>query len=414
MTTISTAPAAAERTDPPAVRRGRASSDYFRLDDRLSPEERAIRDRVRAFAQERVQPIINDYWERAEFPWELLPGLAELGIVGTTIQGHGCPGMSRKAAGMVAREMARVDGSINTFLGVHANLCMGTINMLGSEEQKERWLPAMARLERTGAFALTEPEHGSDSVALETSARPEGDEWVLNGHKRWIGNGDAADVVVVFARSTVDGQVNAFVVEKDDQGNHPAGYAPERITGKIGKRAIQQADILIEDLRVPAANRLAHCDSFKDVSRVLQATRGGASWEAVGHAMAAFEIAADYAATRHQFGGPIGGYQLVQARLANMLSELTTMQLLCDRMAELADAGQLSTAMASMVKMSTSQKGKWICNEARELLAGNGLLLEHHIARHLTDMEVVSTYEGTDSVQALLVGRDVTGISAFS
>ncbi|MEX5297114.1 acyl-CoA dehydrogenase family protein, partial [Kocuria sp. CPCC 205268] len=185
------------------------TSDYFRLDDELGPEEVAVRDRVRAFAESRVAPIINDYWERAEFPWELLPGLGRLGIIGTTIQGHGCPGMTRKAAGMVAREMARVDGSINTFLGVHANLCMGAINMLGSEQQKDRWLPSMARLERTGAFALTEPEHGSDSVALETSARREGGQWVLNGHKRWIGNGHAADVIVVFARNTADGKVNA-------------------------------------------------------------------------------------------------------------------------------------------------------------------------------------------------------------
>ena len=389
------------------------TSDYFRLDDELTAEETAIRDKVRAFAEGQVLPVINEYWEKAEFPWELLPGLAELGIIGTTIQGYGCPGMSRKAAGMVAREMARVDGSVNTFLGVHANLCMGALNMLGSPEQKQRWLPAMARLEKTGAFALTEPEHGSDSVALETNARREGKEWVINGHKRWIGNGHAADVIVLFARNVEDGKVNAFVVEKDAEGNHPAGYAPTVITGKVGKRAIQQADIVIEDMRIPAANRLVECRSFADVSRVLQATRGGASWEAVGHAMAAFEIAADYAATRVQFGNPIAGYQLVQARLANMLSELTTMQLMCNRMAELADKGELTNAMASMVKMSTSQKGKWICNEARELLAGNGLLLENHVARHLTDMEVVSTYEGTDSIQALLVGRDITGISAF-
>ncbi|MEW1819269.1 acyl-CoA dehydrogenase family protein [Arthrobacter sp. NPDC080031] len=391
-----------------------ASSDYFQLDDDLTTEEIAVRDKVRAFAKQRVLPVINEYWERAEFPWELLPGLAELGIIGTTIQGHGCPGLSRKAAGMVAREMARADGSINTFLGVHANLCMGALNMLASEEQKERWLPALARLEKTGAFALTEPDHGSDSVALDTSAQQDGDTWILNGHKRWIGNGHAADVVVLFARNTEDGNVNAFVVEKDADGHHPAGYMPEVITGKVGKRAINQADIVIESLRLPDENRLTGCHSFKDVSCVLQATRGGASWEAVGHAMACFEIAAEYASKRTQFGKAIAGYQLVQAKLANMLSELTTMQLLCNRMAELADRGQLTNAQASMVKMATSQKAKWICNEARDMLGGNGLLLENHVARHMTDMEVVSTYEGTDSIQALLVGRDITGISAFN
>ncbi|MGM7778915.1 acyl-CoA dehydrogenase family protein [Arthrobacter sp. KNU-44] len=391
-----------------------ATSDYFQLDDDLSPEEIGIRDKVRAFAEDQVLPVINEYWEKAEFPAMLLPPLAKLGITGTIIQGYGCPGMSRKAAGMVAREMARADGSLNTFLGVHSNLCMGALNILGSDQQKERWLPALARIEKTGAFALTEPDHGSDSVALETHARRDGDEWVITGHKRWIGNGHVADIIVLFARNTEDGNVNAFVVEKNDDGRYPAGYSPTVITGKVGKRAILQADIVIEEMRLPAAARLEGCHSFRDVSRVLQATRGGAAWEAVGHAMAVFEIAAEYAQTRHQFGKPIGSYQLVQSRLANMLSELTTMQLLCTRMVELADRGQLTNAQASMVKMATAQKGKWICNEARDLLGGNGLLLENHVIRHMTDMEVVSTYEGTDSMQALIVGRDITGISAFN
>jgi len=389
-------------------------SDYFLLDDDLTPEEIGIRDKVRAFAEQRVLPVINEYWEKAEFPTELLPPLAELGIIGTIIEGYGCPGMSRKAAGMVAREMARADGSLNTFLGIHSNLCMGALNILGSDEQRQRWLPALARIEKTGAFALTEPDHGSDSVALETSARRDGDQWVLSGRKRWIGNGHVADIIVLFARNTEDGNVNAFVIEKDDDGRYPEGYSPTVITGKVGKRAILQADIVIEEMRLPAANRLEECHSFRDVSRVLQATRGGAAWEAVGHAMAAFEIASDYAQTRIQFGKPIASYQLVQSRLANMLSELTTMQLLCNRMAELADRGQLTVAQASMVKMATAQKGKWICNEARDLLGGNGLLLENHVIRHMTDMEVVSTYEGTDSMQALIVGRDITGISAFN
>lgn len=388
-------------------------ADYFNLDDDLSPEEIQIRDKVRAFAEDRVLPIINDYWERAEFPDEILPELAELGIIGTIIEGYGCPGMSRKAQGMVAREMARVDGSVNTFMGVHSNLCMGSINILGDEEQRQRWLPDLAAIRKTGAFALTEPDHGSDSVALETSARRDGDHWIINGHKRWIGNGHKADIIVLYARNTEDGEVNAFVVEKDKNGNYPNGYSPEPILGKVGKRAIQQADIVIDNMKIPSTHRLVNCNSFKDVNRVLQFTRGGAAWEAVGHAMAAFEIAANYAAKRVQFGNPIASYQLVQHRLANMLSELTTMQLMCNRMAELADQGKLTNAKAAMVKMSTSQKGKWICNEARELLAGNGLLLENHVARHLTDMEVVSTYEGTDSMQALIIGRDLTGISAF-
>lgn len=390
------------------------TSDYFLLDDELSPEERALRDRVRAFVKADILPVINDHWERAEFPSGLIPGLAGLGIIGSTIRGYGCPGLSRRAAGIVAREIARGDGSINTFVGVHSSLAMGSINMLGSEEQRRRWLPAMAAMEKIGAFALTEPLHGSDSVALETSARRDGDSYVLNGHKRWIGNGHMADVVVIFARDDEDGRVKAFVLERDDDGNHPDGYQPTVITGKIGKRAIQQADIVIDNLRIPAENRLENCASFKDVTTVLSATRGGAAWEAMGHGMAAYEIAARYALDREQFGRPIGSFQLVQNKLANMLSELTAMQLMCHRMAALAESGRLTGPMASMVKMATAQKAKWICAEARDMLAGNGILLERHVARHMTDMDVVSTYEGTDSIQSLLVGRDITGISAFS
>src|SRR5699024_10151341 len=217
--------------------------DFLMLDADMSDEDRALRDRIRSFGQDHVLPIINDYWERAEFPQEIVRPLAELGIIGTFIKGYGCPGLSRKAAGIVAREMGRIDGSINTFIGVHSNLCMGSIYMLGSEEQRQRWLPEMAQLKKTGAFALTEPDHGSDSVSLETSARRDGDHWVLNGHKRWIGNGHAGDVIVVFARDEADGEVKAFVVEKQDNGEYPQGYRPEVITGKIGKRAILQGDI---------------------------------------------------------------------------------------------------------------------------------------------------------------------------
>ena len=388
--------------------------DFLLLDAELDADTLALRDRVRSFALEHVEPVINDHWERAEFPYGILPALRETGIVGTYIQGYGCPGMSRLQAGIVAREMGRVDGSVNTFLGVHANLGMGSIYILGDEEQRQRWLPAMARLEKTGAFALTEPAHGSDSVSLETSARRDGDSWIIDGHKRWIGNGAAGDVIVLYARDEADGQVKAFVVEKDDDGRYPEGYSPEVITGKVAKRAIHQADIRIEGLRVPEENRLANCESFAGVNRVLKATRGGASWEALGHGMAAFEIAARYSLEREQFSAPIGSYQLVQEKLATMLSDLVSMQLMCRRMAELAEDDRLTDPMASLVKMTTSRKALAMCREARDLLGGQGLLLENHIARHMTDMEVVSTYEGTDSMQALIVGREITGISAFT
>ncbi|WP_248764096.1 acyl-CoA dehydrogenase family protein [Pseudarthrobacter sp. SSS035] len=384
------------------------------MDEFLTAEERELRSRVRNFVDKDLLPVINGYWERAEFPFELIPKLAALGIIGSTIQGFGCPGLSRLAAGMVATEISRGDGSVNTFLGVQSGLAMGTINMLGSQEQKERWLPEMAALGKIGAFALTEPDHGSDSVALETSARREGDSYIISGRKRWIGNASMADVVIIFARDEDDSKVKAFVMERNDDGTYPAGYSTELITGKIGKRAVLQPDITLDNLRVPARNRLTECHSFKDVTRVLTSTRSGASWESLGHAIAAYEAAVAYSKSRHQFGRPIASFQLVQNKLANMLAELTAMQLICFRLAVLAEDGRMTGPMASLAKMHTAQKARWICSEARDMLGGNGVLLENHVARHMTDMEVVSTYEGTDSIQSLLVGREITGISAFS
>lgn len=388
-------------------------SDAFLLLGQLPAHDRALAERVRSFVTEHVLPTINSYWERADFPLELLPKLRELGIIGTTIEGFGCPGLTRVAAGIVAMEMSRGDGSINTFIGVQSGLAMGSIDMLGNEEQKQRWLPAMALLNSIGAFALTEPSHGSDSVALETNASRVGDHYILNGSKRWIGNGNIADVTVLWARDTTDGEVKGFIIEREASGEHPDGYRCDVITGKVGKRAILQANIELDNVRVPAENMLAHSRSFNDVSRVLAATRIGAAWEALGHATAVYEIAVDYALHREQFGQPIAYYQLVQNKLANMLSELTAIQLMCFRASNLADQGLLTSSMASLAKMHTAQKSLWICRTGRDLLGGNGLLLENHIARHLTDMEVVSTYEGTDSIQSLIIGREITGRSAF-
>jgi glutaryl-CoA dehydrogenase len=388
---------------------GPPATDYYQLDDLLSDDERAIRDRVRAFADREVLPIINDYWERAEFPFELIPKLAELEVAGTVIDGYGCPGMSRLAAGLVTRELSRADGSVNTFFGVHSGLAMGAVALLGSAEQKERWLPSMARLETIGAFALTEPRHGSDSVALETTVRRGGDGYVINGDKRWIGNASFADVTIVWARDE-DGHVGAYLVEKGTPGFDPAAL----ITGKIGKRAVWQPDVQLVDVRVPLENKLAGANTFKDAGRVLTATRGGAAWECVGHAVACYDAALAYAKARTQFGRPIAAFQLIQSKLANMLAETTAMQLVCFRLAQLQEAGRMSSPMASLAKMHNVQKAKRVCATARDILGGNGLLLDYHVARHMTDMEVVDTYEGTDTIQALIVGRDVTGMSAFA
>lgn len=388
-------------------------TDYYQLDDLYTDEERRIRDKVRAFADREVIPIISEYWEKAEFPFELVPKAAELEVAGSTIEGYGCPGMSHVAAGLVAIELARGDGSFNTFFGVHSGLAMGTIDILGSEEQKERWLPAMARMEKIGAWGLTEAKHGSDSVMLEATARRDGDEYMLNGEKRWIGNATFADIVIIWARDTEDGQVKGFVIEKGEDGNMPEGYSTELITGKMGKRAVWQPDIKLEDVRIPAENKLEGANSFKDTNKVLTATRSGVAWEAIGHAIAAYEAALQYAKERVQFGKPIASFQLIQNKLSNMLAEITNMQLMCHRLAQLQEQGKMTGPMASLAKMNNARKAKQVCSDARDIMGGNGLLLEYHVARHLSDMEIVYTYEGTDTIQSLIVGRDITGISAF-
>ncbi len=271
----------------------------------------------------------------------------------------------------------------------------------------------MARMEKIGAWGLTEARHGSDSVMLETSARREGDEYVLNGDKRWIGNATFADLVIIWARDVEDGQVKAFVVEKNEDGSYPEGYSTELITGKMGKRAVWQPNIFLDNVRVPAENRLEGANSFKDTNKVLTATRGGVAYEAVGHAIAAFEAALTYAKEREQFGKPIASFQLIQSKLAGMLAEITSMQLICFRLARLQEQGKMTGPQASLAKMNNARKARQVCADARDIMGGNGVLLEYHVARHLSDMEIVYTYEGTDTIQSLIVGRDVTNISAF-
>jgi glutaryl-CoA dehydrogenase len=385
-----------------------SGTDFYLMDELLSSEERSIRNKVRAFCDKEVIPIINDYWERAEFPFELVPRLAALNIAGGSIKGYGCPGMSAVATGLIALELARGDASICTFFGVHSGLAMSSIAMLGSEEQKQRWLPSMARMEKIGAFGLTEPDHGSDAVALETRAHRIGDEYILNGSKRWIGNASFADVTIIWARDD-DGNVGGFLVEKGTPG-----FEPRVMTGKVAKRAVWQADITLTDVHVPIENRLALSHSFKDTSKVLTATRSGVAWEAVGHAVAAYEIATAYSKQRIQFGKPLASFQIIQSKLASMLANVTSMQLLCLRLGQLQEEGKMTAAMASLAKMNNARLAREVVADAREMLGGNGILLDYHIARHHADIEAVFTYEGTDTVQSLIVGREITGIQAFS
>ncbi|MBC8161244.1 MAG: acyl-CoA dehydrogenase family protein [Roseiflexaceae bacterium] len=382
--------------------------DFYQIDELISEGDREVRDRVRAFCDDEVIPIIGGYWERAEFPFELIPKLAELGLAGGTIQGYGCPGLSSVANGIVSMELSRGDGSFETFLGVTSGLAMGTIFYCGSEEQKQRWLPSMAKLETIGAFGLTEPNVGSDASHIQTTARRSGDGWLLNGEKKWIGNATFADVIVIWARNQETNQINGFLVEKGSPG-----FDAQVIGGKISKRALINAHITMTDVLVPESNRLQKANSFKDTANVLKNTRYGVAWEAAGHAMAAFEIAREYAMQREQFGRPLARFQLIQEKLVHMLGDVTTMQLMCLRLSQLRDAGTMTEGQASLAKQHCCARARHVVALGREILGGNGILLEYHMARHFADMEAVYTYEGTNEINTMVVGREVTGQAAF-
>jgi glutaryl-CoA dehydrogenase len=383
-------------------------TDYFLLDDLLTEEERDVRERVRSFCDRDVIPVINDYWEREEFPFELLPKIAALNVAGTTIEGYGCPGISPTAAGLVSRELARGDGGLTTFFAVHSGVAMTSIATLGSEEQKQRWLPPMARMEKIGAFGLTEPQHGSDAALLETRARREGDEYVIDGEKRWIGNASFADVTIIWAREE-SGKVGAFLVEKGTPG-----FEVKVTSGKTSQRTVLNTDVELKDVRVPVEYRLASSGGFGDAVRVLTPTRHNVAWEAVGHAVAAYEVALAYAKERVQFGKPIASFQLIQNKLANMLADITAMQTLCFRLSQLRAEGRMTIGMASLAKMHNARRAYQVVADARDILGGNGVLLEYHVARHLADMQGVYTYDGTDTILSLVVGREISGYQAFS
>jgi len=384
-------------------------TDFFSVREQFTSEQWSRFTAARKFVDSEVIPAAAGYWERAEIPWPLVRRLPELDVVGEEIEGYGCPGMSPLACGLVTMELHRGDGSLGVILGVHSGLAMRSIALCGSDEQKQRWLPGMARMDLLGAFALTEPDHGSDSVALETTAEPDGDRWLLTGRKRWIGLGTLADLVVVWARDTTTGQVGGFVVERGSPG-----YQASVIEGKASLRSVWQADITLDKVAVPAANRLPGARSFKDASRVLAATRSTCAWAALGHATAAYDTALRYALSRRQFGKPLASFQIVQQRLVTMLADLTAMQLYCMQIGRLAEAGRLTATVAGLAKMHNTRKARVIAADARDMLGGNGILLENHAIRHMADLEAIHTFEGTETMQSLIVGRDITGISAFA
>ncbi|MFC0672517.1 acyl-CoA dehydrogenase family protein [Brachybacterium hainanense] len=388
-------------------------ADHYSLFQDVTGSELEAWAAARAIAAD-VQPIIDDAWDRAEYPTHLIGRLGELDLLvdGLDVPGHRV--LSPLGAGLVNMELSRIDGSVGTMVGVQGGLALRSIMLLGSEQQKQRWAEPLVTGAELGAFALTEPDHGSDSVSLETTARRDGDQWVLSGQKRWIGNGAGGQVSVVWARvedpsdEALDGQVGGFLVRQD-----LPGYRAEVIRGKVSLRAIHQAHITLDEVRVDLTDRLPGARSFKDTSRVLFATRAGVAWGALGHGIACYEAALEHATTRIQFGRPLAKAQHVQVRLADMLGTLTAMQLTCVRLAELEASGRIRPEQASLAKVQNTRGARAIAANARDLLGGSGILLENQVIRHLADVEALHTYEGTDTMQSLIVGRSVTGTSAF-
>lgn len=386
------------------------NGDLYDIESALSDDERAILLRWRAFMRDEVAPIINDYWERGEFPMQLIPkiGALTMDTIGKG-QTH-YPRMSPLLAGMLSAEVARVDPSLCSFLGVHRRLCMTSIWLFGSQEQRDRWLPPMLRFEKIGSWVLTEPLVGSGAArGLLTTARREGDGWVLDGEKKWSGNATFADVNCIWAKNVETGAVNGFLVERGTPGYHV-----EKIHDKISKRVVQNVMIRLEGCRVPEANRLPGARSFDDVARQLTNARADVAWEAVGIARGAYERALAYALQREQFGRKIAAFQIQQLNLAKMLGNVTAMQSMMVQLARLMQReGSISPERASLAKAWCTEKMRETVAIARAMLGGNGILLEHDVARLFADAEAVYSYEGSYEINSLIVGKAITGYSAF-
>src|SRR6202795_2492416 len=386
------------------------NSDFYELVETLPAEELAIVKQVRTFMETKIAPIITKYWVEDAFPFEILPAIKELDIGGIAMQGYGCRGGSAQLFGLIAMEMARIDSSIATFFGVHNGLAMGSIYLGGSEEQKQKWLPPMARWEKIGCFGLTEPLVGSGtSGGLNTTAKRDGDTWIFNGQKRWIGNSTMSDLSIIWARDLADNQVKGFIVENKST----PGFSVEKIEHKIALKVVQNGQITLKDVRIPEANRLQGGNSFRDTARVLRMTRYMVGWASTGIQMGAFEATVKYAQERLQFGKPIASFQLIQDLLPQMLGNLTACQCLMLRLAQLDDEGKLGDHHAALAKAFCTSKSRETVSWGREVLGGNGIVADYNVARFFADAEALYSYEGTYQMQNLIVGKAITGHGAF-
>jgi len=381
--------------------------DYYQIDSLLSEEERLIRDTIRSFVSERVIPRIEKHYREGTFPKELIPQLAELGTLGSSLQGYGCAGLGPVAYGLIMQELERGDSGLRSFVSVQGGLVMYPIHAFGSEEQKEKWLPAMARGETIGCFGLTEPDFGSNPAGMLTRAVKKGDRYVLNGTKAWITNGTMADVAVVWAK--LDQEVQAFLVEKGTPG-----FSAKDHEGKFSLRASVTSELALQDCAIPLANRLPKAEGLKAALSCLNQARYGIAWGVIGSALAVFDEALEYAKTRIVFDKPIAAFQLQQRKLVWMATEITKGQLLCLQLGRMKEAGKATPQQVSMAKMNNCHVARECAKLGREILGANGVTDEYQVGRHLCNIESVYTYEGTHDIHTLIVGQDLTGMAAFS
>jgi glutaryl-CoA dehydrogenase len=384
--------------------------DFFSLSRHFTPEERSIRDAVRKFVDARVLPVVGDHFEKGTFPTDLIPEIAKMGLLGCNLHGYGCAGLSEVGYGLAMQELERGDSGIRSFASVQGSLVMYPIHAFGSDAQKERYLPKMAKGEIIGCFGLTEPDHGSNPAGMRTVAIDDGDSWVLNGTKRWITNGNLAQVALVWAKvGGPDGEVHGFLVDTDTKG-----FEAQYIHKKMSLRASVTSELILEDVRIPKDAILPNVKGMKGPLSCLTAARFGIAWGVIGAATACFDSALDYAKHRVQFGGkPIASHQLVQAKFAEMLTQITSAQLQALEVSRLKDEKKMRPQHVSMIKRNNVKMALDVARTCRDILGGNGITLEYPIMRHMCNLETVFTYEGTHDIHTLILGQDVTGIAAY-